>query len=100
MTQVIRRKNIYKITYPNGKIYIGKDLIGEITYTGSINNELVESDFLAPEDRKSFTVTKEILWESFSAEDAEVSKLEVKYIRDFDPNNPKIGYNRWPKFQG
>ena len=38
-------KVIYKITYPNGKIYIGKDLPDSINYFGSANNELIEKDF-------------------------------------------------------
>ena len=30
-----RRKQIYKITYPNGKIYVGMDLIGMLLNVGS-----------------------------------------------------------------
>jgi hypothetical protein len=30
-----RRKVVYKITYPNGKIYIGQDLTDSINYFGS-----------------------------------------------------------------
>lgn len=30
-----RRKQIYKITYPNGKIYVGMDLTGTMLYFGS-----------------------------------------------------------------
>ena len=29
-------KIIYKVTYPNGKIYIGKDLTDSINYFGSL----------------------------------------------------------------
>jgi hypothetical protein len=32
---VPRCKQVYKITYPNGKIYVGMDLTGAITYFGS-----------------------------------------------------------------
>ena len=50
---------IYKITFPNGKIYVGKD-IGEpghsLRYFGSWNNEAVESDFPL-EALKDFTVS-------------------------------------------
>jgi hypothetical protein len=38
-------KVIYKITYPNGKIYIGKDLTGTLLYFGSVDKELVAKDF-------------------------------------------------------
>ena len=37
-------KVIYKITYPNGKIYIGKDLTGSINYFGSANSKIIELD--------------------------------------------------------
>jgi hypothetical protein len=30
-----RRKQVYKITYPNGKIYVGMDLTGTALYMGS-----------------------------------------------------------------
>jgi hypothetical protein len=30
-----RRKQVYKITYPNGKIYVGIDLTGTALYMGS-----------------------------------------------------------------
>jgi hypothetical protein len=38
-------KVVYKITYPNGKIYIGKDLTDSINYFGSAASSLIERDF-------------------------------------------------------
>lgn len=35
---------VYKITYPNGKIYVGKDLTGTLNYFGSIDSQLIEQD--------------------------------------------------------
>ncbi len=92
-------KVIYKITYPNGKIYIGKDLTDTISYFGSPDSELIERDF-TKEDRRDFTVRKEILFE-FNDETPteEVNKKEVELIRFYNSNDPQIGYNRWPKFQ-
>ncbi|TPQ29002.1 GIY-YIG nuclease family protein [Methylomonas koyamae] len=95
----MRTKVIYKITYPNGKIYIGKDLTGTFTYFGSANGALVEKDF-TPEQRRILTVTKEILWESATAKDSEVNKKEVEFILSNRSNDPAIGYNQWPKFKG
>lgn len=92
-------KVIYKITYPNGKIYVGKDLTNSITYFGSPNPELIERDFPI-ETRKIFTVTREILWASEIASDAEVSAEEVRLIRELRANDPEFGYNRWPRFRG
>ena len=85
---------IYKITFPNGKIYVGKD-IGEpghsLRYFGSWNNEAVESDFPL-EALKDFTVRKEILFES--DDKALVSQREWEFIRLLRSNDPEIGYNR------
>ena len=90
-------KLIYKTTYPNGKIYIGQDLTDSINYFGSADSGLIAMDFTR-EQRRSFTVTREILWESETATDAEVSRKEAEFIRRHMSNDPTIGYNRWPKF--
>ena len=90
------QKVIYKITYPNGKIYIGKDLTGTLTYFGSVNSELVEKDF-TEEQCRDFSIRKEILMESDDA--SEINQLESKFILEYQSNNPAIGYNQWPKFK-
>lgn len=91
-------KVIYKIIYPNNKIYIGKDLTDSINYFGSANDELIALDFTRAE-RKVFSIVKEIIWESELASNKEVNKKEVEFIRMFDSNNPAVGYNRWPKYK-
>ncbi|WP_346929895.1 GIY-YIG nuclease family protein [Clostridium sp.] len=91
-------KVVYKITYPNGKIYIGKDLTDSINYFGSANNDLIEKDYTR-EEKRDFTIRKEILWESEIATDKEVNKKEIEYIKLFESNNPKVGYNQFPKFK-
>ena len=92
-------KIIYKITYPNGKIYIGQDLTDTITYFGSANGRLIEADFTR-EQRRDFTIRREILWESETASDSEVGLKEIEFIRSFRSNDPAVGYNRWPQFCG
>jgi len=59
-------KVIYKITYPTGKIYIGKDSVGSYRYFGSPDMDVINSDFkhLPEEIRKDYSVRKQILWES------------------------------------
>ncbi|HBY93588.1 MAG TPA: hypothetical protein DEP84_06400 [Chloroflexi bacterium] len=89
---------IYKITYPNGKIYIGKDLTDSINYFGSADDRLIAADFTR-EQRRDFTIRKEILWESETATDAEVNRREVVFILTLRANDPAVGYNRWPKFR-
>lgn len=92
-------KVIYKITYPNVKIYIGQDLTDSINYFGSANSTLIEKDFTR-EQRRDFVIRKEILWESETASNQEVNTKEVEYILMFRANDPNIGYNQRPKFSG
>jgi len=91
-------KIIYKITYPNGKIYIGKDMTNTITYFATPNSKLIESDF-TEEQKKAFTIRREILWQANDATDKEVNKKEIELIIKHKSNNPKIGYNRLPRFK-
>ncbi len=91
-------KVIYKITYPNGKIYIGKDLTDSINYFGSANNSLIEKDFTR-EQKRDFAIRKEILWESENASDNEVNQREIEFIKHYRSNDPAVGYNQWPKFK-
>lgn len=91
------RKVIYKIKYPNEKIYVGKDLTDNINYFGSASPNLIEKDF-SRKERLIFTITREILWESKTATDSEVSIKEAEFIRKLEANNPDRGYNRWPRF--
>lgn len=89
-------KVVYKITYPNGKIYVGKDLTDNCNYYGSANPELIKVDFTR-EQLSDFTIRKEILWESKTATEKEVNQKEIELIKSHNSNDPKIGYNRWPK---
>jgi hypothetical protein len=89
-------KIIYRVTYPNGKIYVGKDLTDSINYFGSAESALIAQDFTR-EQRRDFTIRREILWESETASDADVSAKEVELIRGNRSNDPAVGYNQWPK---
>ena len=86
---------IYKITYPNGKIYVGKDFTNTLTYFGSVDSSLVSADFTS-EQRRDFTIRKQILLESETASETEVNQKEIEFIRNLGANDPAIGYNRWP----
>jgi DNA modification methylase len=87
---------IYRITYPNGKIYIGQDRTNSINYFGSADSARIAEDFTA-EQRRSFTITRDILWESETATRAEVTRKEIEFILIHKSNDPAIGYNRTPK---
>jgi hypothetical protein len=87
---------MYKITYPNGKIYVGQDRTDSINYFGSASSELIAKDFTR-EQQRDFTIRKEILWESETTTAAEVTGKELEFILALKSNDPAIGYNRWPK---
>lgn len=89
---------IYKITYPNGKIYVGQDRTNSINYFGSASSELIAKDF-TPEQRKSFTITRDILWYSENADRSEVTRKEIEFIIKLRANDPSVGYNQSPPYR-
>lgn len=98
---MVRKKQVYKITYPNGKIYVGSDVTGTLTYFGTPSAKAKEQIVAEHADhRLDFTVRKQILWESETATDAEVRAKEVATIRELAANNPTIGYNLTPRWAG
>lgn len=91
-------KQVYKITYPNGKIYVGVDLTGSISYFGSPSDKArIEADL--GDARLDFTARKTILWESETATKAESLAMERRKIIETGANNPSIGYNKTPRFK-
>jgi hypothetical protein len=89
---------IYRITYPNGKIYVGQDRTNSINYFGSASDALIAKDF-TPEQRQTFTITRDILWQSETASRSEVCRVEIEYILRLHSNDPAIGYNQSPPFR-
>jgi hypothetical protein len=94
-----RNKQVYKITYPNGKIYVGMDLTGSVTYFGSPTAKARIAADLG-DQANDYTARKTILWESDTATDAEARAKEVQLIREHRSNDPTIGYNLTPKLAG
>jgi len=94
-------KQVYLISYPTGKIYVGKDSVGSYRYYGSPDMDTVNADFakLPLEIRHNYTIRKQILWESPDASESELAAKEVEFIRKFNSNDPSVGYNRWPRFR-
>ncbi|MDR1786396.1 MAG: hypothetical protein LBR23_08075 [Spirochaetaceae bacterium] len=93
------KKYVYKITYPNGKIYVGQDVTGSfLTYFGSGNRDYIQRDF-TPEQMRDFTIRKEILW-SGDVTPQELTARENEFILSLGANNPAKGYNLYPKFAG
>ncbi len=90
-------KVIYKIIYPNGKIYVGKDSTGNILrYFGSPETD-IDKDFTW-EQLQDVTIRKKILFSSEDISESELTKKENEFIVKCCANNPDIGYNLLPKF--
>ena len=90
---------IYKITYPNGKIYIGQDTTDSLmTYFGSGDHGYINKDPTL-KDMKDFTIRKEILWERETVTPQELKQLEDDYIECHGANDPDKGYNLRPRFK-
>jgi hypothetical protein len=97
-----KREIVYKITFPNGKIYIGlisTDSTCWPCYFGSVHPHYVEKDFTL-EQLRNFTLTREYLWESETATHSEARAKELELIRSHQSNNPDVGYNRSPRLPG
>jgi hypothetical protein len=74
------------------------DLTGTLTYFGSPSSALIAEDF-TPEQRRDFTIRKQVLWESSHATDAEVRAEEIRQILAHGSNDPAVGYNRSPTWR-
>jgi len=90
-------KVIFKITYPNGKIYVGKDSTGDnLRFFGSPDREYLEKDFTR-EQQQDITLRKEVLFFSNDISEAELLKKKTEFIEKLGSNNPSKGYNILPK---
>ena len=92
---------VYKIIFPNGKIYVGADwgrnaTTDVVSYFGSFKKSahLILEEHQAHINNKSFTITKEILYEAFNQTPEHIRKKERKFITQLDAKNPNIGYNK------
>ena len=92
-------KVIYKITYPNGKIYIGKDSTGDnLRYFGSPDREYLEKDFCW-EDQLKINIIKEILFYSENISETDLCNKESEIIVQYGSNIPEKGYNILPRYK-
>jgi hypothetical protein len=69
----------YRITYRNGKIYIDRDRTDSINHIGGALSALMARDFTA-EERRTFSIKREILGSSETATRSEVATKELELI--------------------
>lgn len=89
---------IYKITFPNGKIYVGSDLTDSAWYFGSPSIPAIANDYPVARDSE-FTITKKIVWYDPDADKTLTLAKENEMIIMLQANDPRVGYNRRPKFR-
>jgi predicted RNase H-like nuclease len=89
-------KQIFKITYPTGKIYIGKDTDGRCDDFGSPNQLALQTNFdaLPKSSQTQYNITKEILWESYDCSGQTLASKHLELIHAHQSNQPHIGYNQ------
>ncbi len=90
-------KVVCQITYLNGKAYVGQDLADSANDFGSAASTLLAKDF-ARDQRRDFAAQRELLWESESAADKEVSQEDVEFILALCFNDSAVGYSQWPRY--
>lgn len=99
--QILPYLYVYKIIFPNGKIYVGADWgwnasLSLISYFGSFQasrQRILDEhqDYLKD---KCFTITKEILYEAYNQTPEHIWQKEREFIVALDAKNPDIGYNK------
>lgn len=94
----IRMGCIYKITYPNGKVYVGQDRTDDINYFGSAKSAVVAADFTS-EESDDMTIRKQILVRLPETTIQELNRHERAAILGLNSNDPSIGYNRTPRWK-
>jgi hypothetical protein len=90
--------HIYRITFPNGKIYIGQDRTDDICYFGSACRTLLTADF-TKKQRKDFTIRKELVEELVDTTIEQLNLAERSWIERCRSYDPAIGYNRTKPWQ-
>jgi len=89
-----RMPYVYKITYPNGKIYIGSDMTDSYNYCGSPRSQELMEYLKSIKD--DIIIHKQILkdYPEGTITEQELHIEEKKFILEYKSNNPEIGYNK------
>lgn len=93
---------VFKITFPNNKIYIGSDTaktarLDFFKYFGSpikAKNDMLRElgEYLT--NTTAYILKKEILYAKENVRVSDILQIEQQFIREFQAKKPDIGYNR------
>lgn len=79
-----KRGVVFKVTWPNGKIFIAYDATDSISFFGSPDNALIARDFPTCEARQKMTVQREILLECENVTRGDLARIANRFIADFN----------------
>ena len=93
---------VFKITFPNLKIYIGSDTASTakldfFKYFGSpkkAREEMLTELGNYIDSQATYVLKKEILYAADNCRVGDILKIEQQFIKDLGSKNPSIGYNR------
>ncbi|QTR54908.1 hypothetical protein [Thiothrix unzii] len=93
---------VFKITFPNGKIYVGSDTASTarldfFKYFGSPRKAKTDmlhelGAYLTTGD--AYVLQKEILYAQENVKVGDILRVEQQYIKALNAKDPSIGYNR------
>jgi hypothetical protein len=101
-TNIISYGYVYKVTFPNGKIYVGRDTAdtAEFDYYKYMGSPILKAKNLMHADisplldaRRTLTVTKEVLYEARECTVAHIKQKEREFIALLKSRDQAIGYN-------
>lgn len=93
---------VFKITFPNGKIYIGSDTASTakldfFKYFGSpkkAKEEMLSDLGEHISRRETYILKKDILFSAENCRAGDIIKIEHQFIKNLKAKDPSIGYNR------
>lgn len=93
---------VFKITFPNGKIYVGSDTAttARIDFFKYFGTPVKARDEMHTEmghfltSNEAYVVKKEILHSQENVKVSEILKIEQQFIKSLKATDSKIGYNR------
>lgn len=93
---------VYKVTFPNGKIYVGRDTAAtaEYDYYKYMGSPIGKAKVLMHNEirhllneRKTLTLIKELLYEARDCTVGHIKSKEREFIKITGSTNRDVGYN-------
>lgn len=93
---------VFKITFPNNKIYIGSDTaktarLDFFKYFGSpakAKDDMLNELGAYLTSKEIYILKKDILYAQENVRVGDILKIEQRFIKEFNAREPSIGYNR------